>query len=231
MKDSRDAELEEVRRTYAAYRDGRDRLWDPSNQGYARHARDRDRALVDLMGGAAVGQTTILDLGCGPGDLYGSARSSGLAMSWTGLDLRPEAIEKAERRYPEASWLVASADSMPMPDASFDIVVTSLLFSSIASPEMERATAGEIRRVVRPGGWLIWYDLRYPNPSNRAVHGLGRRQIQALFPGWKAELRSMTVLPPIARRLGVTTPVLYPLLEAIPVLRSHLVGRLQRPAD
>jgi hypothetical protein len=41
----------------------------------------------------------------------------------------------------------------------------------------------------------------------------------------------MTVLPPIARRLGVTTPLLYPMLEAIPVLRSHLVGRLQRPAS
>jgi len=38
-----------------------------------------------------------------------------------------------------------------------------------------------------------------------------------------------TLIPPIARRLGPTTPVLYPILESIPFLRSHLIGRLRCP--
>jgi SAM-dependent methyltransferase len=94
---------------------------------------------------------------------------------------------------------------------------------------MEAAAAREIGRVLRPGGWLIWFDLRYDNPSNPAVHGIDRRRLGRLFPRWAEEIRSCTVLPPLARRLGPTTPVLYPLLEAVPLLRSHLIGRLRCP--
>jgi hypothetical protein len=43
-------------------------------------------------------------------------------------------------------------------------------------------------------------------------------------------MRSITVVPPIARRLGPLTPVAYPILHAVPPLRSHFVGRLRCPS-
>jgi hypothetical protein len=102
--------------------------------------------------------------------------------------------------------------------------------SSLPNDEMERDAAREIARVTRPGGWLVWFDLRYDNPWNAAVHGIDAKRLATLFPGWPQELRSSTVLPPLARRLGRSTPVLYPILELIPPLRSHLIGRLRCPS-
>jgi len=107
--------------------------------------------------------------------------------------------------------------------------VASTLFSSLPSRGLEEAVAGEIARALRPDGWLAWYDLRYRNPANRSVHGLGRSDVQSLFPGWTLELQSMTLLPPLARRLGPLTGALYGPLHALPFLRSHLIGRLQPP--
>ena len=109
------------------------------------------------------------------------------------------------------------------------MVVTSTLFSSLLSAPLEQDVASEVARVLRVGGWLIWYDLRIGNPADAAVHGLGPRAVRKLFPGWKLEMRAMTLLPPVARRLGSLTSALYGPLERVPMLRSHLVARLQRP--
>jgi len=39
----------------------------------------------------------------------------------------------------------------------------------------------------------------------------------------------VTLLPPLARRLGPATPLAYPVLAALPPLRSHLIGLLRKP--
>ncbi len=72
----------------------------------------------------------------------------------------------------------------------------------------------------------MWLDIRYSNPANTAVHGVTARRLKQLFPGWRVDVRSAGLLPPLARRLGRSTPVTYPILQAIPPLRSHLVGRI-----
>lgn len=228
----RDLELDEIRRTYEGYRStGRARIWDLGNRGFRRIVQDRDRRLIrHLARSLPAAGATVLDLGCGEGRFAVVAREAGLPIaSWIGVDLDPQAIASASESAPFASFVEASADRLPLEAASVDVIVASTLFSSLPSPELEAAIAKEISRVLVPGGWLVWYDLRYDNPANRAVHGLSRRRLLHLFPGWPGEIRSMTVLPPIARRLGPTTPVTYPLLELVPLLRSHLIGRLRRP--
>ena len=50
-----------------------------------------------------------------------------------------------------------------------------------------------------------------------------------LFPGWDLDLHAYTLAPPIARRLGRATPILYPPPHSIPPLRLHLIGRLRCP--
>lgn len=228
----REEALESIRRTYRSYREaGRDRLWDPANPGYARMVRDRDRALVDLIRRSLPPGGSGLDLGCGPGDLADLVRSKLSEVSWTGVDLLPEAIAEARALRPWATWIEASVDRLPLADRAFDVVVASTLFSSLPTPSLESDVAAEIARVLRPGGWLIWYDLRYDNPRNPHVHGITADAFARLFPTWRSELGSMTVLPPLARRLGRFTPAAYPVLEMIPPLRSHLVGRLERPTS
>jgi ubiquinone/menaquinone biosynthesis C-methylase UbiE len=224
-------EQERIRETYRSYEaGGRDRIWDLRNRGFARLSQDRDLGIRDLLarslpasGGA------MLDVGCGDGTLLGDVQRRWPDVALTGLDLQPERIAEARANVADATFVVASADELPFEDRTFDVVTAITLMSSFPTQAMETDAAREITRVVRPGGWLVWFDLRYDNPNNKAVHGITAGRLSVLFPDWSQELRSSTLIPPIARRLGPTTPVLYPILQAIPPLRSHLIGRLRCP--
>jgi glycosyltransferase involved in cell wall biosynthesis/SAM-dependent methyltransferase len=230
---NRGAALEAIKQTYQRYDDqDRGRLWDPSNRGYARMTAERDARLVTLLRRSLPAEGgRVLDLGCGTGELAGAAQAAGIPTDWTGADLRPEAVARAAASHPWAHFVEASGDALPFDTGAFDVVVASTLFSSLPTAALERDVAAEASRVLRPGGWLLWYDLRYDNPRNPAVHGLDSARVAGLFPGFARELEPMTLLPPLSRRLGPMTPVLYPLLNAVPQLRSHLIGRLRRPAD
>ena len=222
---------ERIREVYRSYEEqGRDRLWDMRNRGFARLSHDRDLRLRDLLARSLPGgSASLLDVGCGNGSLLATVSQRWPDVRLTGLDLQPERIEEARANAPDAQLVVGSADALPFDDHSFDVVTAITLMSSLPTDPMETAAAREIARVTRQGGWLVWFDLRYDNPTNPAVHGIDGRRLETLFPGWAQELRSSTVLPPLARRLGPSTPVLYPLLELVPPLRSHLIGRLRCP--
>jgi ubiquinone/menaquinone biosynthesis C-methylase UbiE len=220
---------DQIRDVYRSYEAGRDRLWDLGNPGFARLIRDRDVRIGELVGRSLPAGGAVLDVGCGIGSHLGAIAAAHPDARLAGLDLLPDRIEEARRNVPSGRFIVGSADALPFDADAFDVVLAITLVSSLPTDEMEAAAAREIGRVLRPGGWLIWFDLRYDNPSNPAVHGIDRRRLGRLFPGWAQEIRSCTVLPPLARRLGPTTPVLYPLLEAVPLLRSHLIGRLRCP--
>jgi ubiquinone/menaquinone biosynthesis C-methylase UbiE len=218
-----------IRTTYDGYEAaGRSHLWDRTNPGYARLAHERDDHVVSLIRRSSSESASVLDVGCGTGHAVALVRQAE-GGRYTGIDLLPGRIAAAQAAEPDTRFLVGSADAMPFDDGLFDIALALTLFSSLPSKELEHRVAHEIGRVLRPHGWLIWYDLRFGNPSNHAVHGLSKARIRELFPHWRAELETLTLLPPLARRLGVTTPIAYPMLHAIPPLRSHLVGRLQAP--
>jgi SAM-dependent methyltransferase len=224
-------ELEIIRRRYAQYaHSDRHDLWSLSNPGFRRLVEERDAAIMRLVQRSLPwGGGTVVDLGAGSSRLAGVAHDLALDCRWIGVDIDPDAIARSADEYPWAEFVLGSADRLPTSADSIDVALASVLFSSLPSRQFEAAVAAELKRVLRPGGWLVWYDLRYGNPWNSSVHGIDRRRLATLFPSWAVELRSSTVLPPLARRLGLTTPILYPILEAIPPLRSHLIGRLQCP--
>jgi SAM-dependent methyltransferase len=112
----------------------------------------------------------VLEVGCGPGHLsLRLARQHGL--DTTGLDLDPAMIERAranaerggdERR---PSFLVGDVASMPFPDGTFDLVVSTMSMHHWADP-----TAGlaEMARVLRPGARALVWDFR---PGFVPFHG------------------------------------------------------------
>ena len=228
----RDADLELTRDVYRHYREvGRDRLWSPDNRGFARLTDSlRGQLIREIEAVVPRGDARVLDLGCGAGELGSSAATSGLQAQWVGVDLRPEAIMAARARHPGGTYHVASADEVPEASNSFDVVVAQLLFSSLPSRDLEASVAVEIQRLLRPAGWLVWCDLRLSNPWNRTMHGISTDRLHELFPRWTVTVRSAGLLPPLARRLGIATPVLYPVLSAISPLRPYLVGRLKPPS-
>lgn len=224
--------LKAVYQGYAASGFARSK-WSAANRGNQAMLREREAVLLDLLSAPHVlplSQCRILDLGCGTGELLRRFQAWGArAPNLYGIDLLPERIQSARQAHPGIQFQVANAEALPWGSCFFDLVSVFTVFTSILNPGMAANAAREIHRVLAPGGSVIWYDFRWDNPLNPAVKGLSRKGIQQLFPGFRLDLRSISLAPPLARRLGPMTSLLYRPLASLPFLRSHLLGLLVKP--
>ena len=143
-------------------------------------ARDRLLSSLDFRG-----DETVLDVGCGHGLLLvGAAKhlSTGRAI---GIDLW-SARDQADN---SAAAALANADAegvrdrvevrdgdmrdLPLPDASVDLVVSSLAIHNLPTiADRERAIA-EIARVLRPRGIVALIDIAHVGEYARALHAHG----------------------------------------------------------
>ena len=202
----------------------------PGNRANDQARRQRLRRMLEEAGVFPLTDQRILDVGCGSGHvLAGLIEWGASAKRLYGVDLVAERIEAARRRLPEADFRQANAETLDFDDACFDLVFLFTVFTSILDETMARNVAQEVRRVLKPGGAVVWYDFRRDNPRNPHVRGVPRREIATLFPGFEIRLHTVTLLPPLARHLGKLTPVLYPILTTFPLLRTHLLGLLIKP--
>ncbi len=124
----------------------------------------------------------------------------------------------------------ANAAHLPFSPAAFDLVLQSLLFTSILDPAMKQAVAREMLRVLKPGGLILWYDYHVNNPWNPDVAGVKKNEIQALFPGCRVQLRRITLAPPLTRLLAPHSFLLCSLLEKLRVLNTHYLGVIRKAA-
>src|SRR5207253_9883075 len=108
----------------------------------------------------------------------------------------------------------------------FDLIALFTVFTSVRDHQMARNASREINRILRSGGAVVWYDFRMNNPFNPHVRGISRAGVRRLFPGFDSRLVAITLLPPLARRSGGLTDLLYPWLASLPFLRSHYLGVL-----
>lgn len=167
----------------------------------------------------------ICEVGCGTGQwLVDLVQWGADPARIAGIDLDAGRLEEARRRLPAADLRVGDAAELPWPEASFDLVLQSTVFTSILDEGLKRRVASEMRRVLRPGGRILWYDFFRNNPSNPQVRGVGAAQIRSLFPGCRIELRRVTLAPPVARAAVPVSWMLALALEKIPLLRTHYLG-------
>lgn len=117
--------------------------------------------VADLMAGLPPGYA--LDAACGTG--RHAARLSALGHDVVGVDQSPQMLAKAAGKVPAARFETGSLEKLPLPDASFDVVVCALALAHVA--ELSRAV-GELRRVLVPGGRLIVTD---PHPFMTLLQG------------------------------------------------------------
>ena len=98
----------------------------------------------------------IVDLGCGTGRWLQHLEASA-PRSLSGVDSSPAMLAEARKKCCKSTALIqASSAAIPLPDESADCVLASFLLSYI--PHIP-AFAGEIARILRPGGTLIISDL------------------------------------------------------------------------
>ena len=223
--------LREVYQHYAASGFGNSK-WSSANRGNQAIQGERQlktRQLLERSGFFPLTDRRILDVGCGGGEQLGLFADWGAKPeNLFGVDLLPARIRTAKLNFPRINFQLANAESLPFRDGSFDLVVAFTVFTSILSRQMAANICSEINRVLAPGGGLLWYDFRMNNPFNKHVRGLSRTHIHRLFPGYSMSLEAVSLLPPLARRLGACTDRLYNPLESLPFLRTHLLGLLTK---
>jgi ubiquinone/menaquinone biosynthesis C-methylase UbiE len=116
----------------------------------------------------------VLDVGCGTGSLaIAAARVVGPGGSVVGVDPSVEMIgrarAKARRTRLPVEFVATAGEALPFPDASFDVVLLSLVLHQLPSDALH-ATMAQVRRVLAPGGRLLAVDLGTPIPGQRTVH-------------------------------------------------------------
>ena len=114
-----------------------------------------------------------------------------------------------------------------MPPASFDIVLQSMLLTSVLDEGVRGRIAQKMLQALRPGGVILWYDYHVDNPRNPDVRRVSRRDIETLFPECRIELHRVTLAAPLARRVLPHARWLYSALRAIPLLRTHYLGTIR----
>ena len=155
--------------------------------------RLRERLVRDARG-------RTLEIGSGTGlnlPYYGVGASPLIA-----LDVDRDGLLRARARSPRALFVQASVEALPFREATFDTVVSCLVFCSVPDPaaglnEVHRvlSRSGEVRMLehVRPAGRFLGWLADRLTPMWRYVAGgchLNRRTVEALVAAELCSTRS-----------------------------------------
>lgn len=134
-----------VRRQYASEErlETRRSVWQPTADG-----RDPVEAALAVVVAAA--PTTVLEVGCGPGQFAERITAALPTTEVVATDQSERFVELTADRGLVAQ--VADVQALPFADDSFDVVCANWMLYHV--PDLHRGLA-ELRRVLRPGGTLL----------------------------------------------------------------------------
>jgi trans-aconitate 2-methyltransferase len=141
--------------------------WDPAQ--YEKFKAERARPFFDLLVQLeGISPKTIVDLGCGTGDL-----TAELAKKWpkahvVGVDSSPEMLGKAKAFASERLWFVQSDIGRWSPDRPVDLIFSNSAFHWL-KPHEEQVK--RLASLVAPGGTFAFQaPNQYREPSHAAIH-------------------------------------------------------------
>ena len=130
-----------------------------ASRNYDQHAVWQKKIARHLLALLKIHPANALDLGCGTGEMLALLAEKFPAEKLSGLDLARGMIERARERLlscPRVVLQTGDMESLPYPDASFDLVVSNLALQWLESPS--RAFT-EARRVLRAKGCFLFTTL------------------------------------------------------------------------
>jgi SAM-dependent methyltransferase len=219
-----------VSRVYSRYaRSGRkQRAWAADNPGNAAIRSELLGRIREVAATELAGDGRILDVGCGTGWFLRELAQSGINPGrLRGIDALPARVAAAREAAPGAEVEVGDAGNLQFPDGGFAVVVQLTVLSSLGSHRAIRKALGEGMRVLAPGGLLLVYEPRVPNPFNRHTILLRDGDLDAAGASPR-EQSTLTLVPALARRLGSRTQARYERLAGVPLLRTHRLIACQR---
>jgi ubiquinone/menaquinone biosynthesis C-methylase UbiE len=188
-----------------------------SRDAYSRLARLQDAALEPLNAplrdivvtiAAPHAGTRVIDIGCGTGKQLERFLAKGCAVA--GLDNSPAMLGRARATLGDRADLrLADAQSLPFPDASFDIVTATLVLHEL-TPEDRVAVAKEMLRVLTECGSILVVDFHL-GPL-RGLKGWMMRGTSVIAELMARHLRRSRAflagggIPALAAQLGMEVP-------------------------
>jgi ubiquinone/menaquinone biosynthesis C-methylase UbiE len=129
-----------------------------------------ERVAADVTGAGLPDGSRVLDVGTGPGRVPLAIATAAPGLTVDGVDLAEEMIEHARQLTAHlgdrVSFAVADVAKLPYPDASFDRIVSTLSQHHWSNVD---GGMGELLRVLRPGGQIWIYDIRFALRRARAA--------------------------------------------------------------
>lgn len=136
---------------------------------YGRHIDRLEQAILRRWL-AGVSPENVVDIGCGTGRLLGFAG--------TGVDQSAEMLKIAAGKHPDRRLVRSDLPALDLPDGAFAAATCFHVFMHL-DEALITASLGEVARVVKPGGRLI-FDI--PSRLRRALRRKRRAEV-----AWHAE--------------------------------------------
>ncbi len=158
-------ELDRIRREYARRdRLGLSKIYHEANPAFLFHKQEREWAILSFLRKLKVDLTgcSVLEVGSGTGHILQRFVDFGASQA-VGLDVMLNRLQTANERHPRVILAQGNAAELPFASHQFDLVTQFMCLSSVLDPSMRREIANEMWRVLKPGGMILFYDLR-PTP-------------------------------------------------------------------
>ncbi len=194
-----------------------------------REIQRRTLSLLKRVGTSELGHLRVLDVGCGTGYWLRNFLQWGAEPNLLfGVDLLQERLDRARDLSDSGVTLVCgSAHQLSFCSGYFDLICQSTVFSSVLNSDLRLLIAAEMKRVLRPGGLILWYDFFLNNPWNPDVRGVRKSEIRRLFPNCEITIERLTVAPPLARIVS-RCAVIYRAMAATRVLSTHYLAAIRK---
>jgi SAM-dependent methyltransferase len=153
------------------------------------------KAILDSLG--LDGHERVLDMGCGRGAVLTAIARRLTTGTITGIDIwsstdqsgnaKEVVLRNAELEGVKDRVRIDTGDmrALPYPDASFDVVVSSLAIHTIKGKADRQRAVAEAYRVLKPGGRLVVADIRATALYESALRALGASAIERRRLGWR----------------------------------------------
>lgn len=170
-------------------------VWDPGR--YLRYADERSRPFFELTSRIRAQQPrTVVDLGCGPGQLTATLTDRWPSARVTGIDSSAEMIAEAHRfDGPRLQFRQQDVRDFA-PDEPIDVIISNATLQWV---DNHRELLPRLVEALAPGGWLAFQvPGNQTAPSHTLLHELGQ---DPRFARWTGDI-DRRIMPPAADYLA-----------------------------